>query len=482
MQPYTQVRLSGQYNNPIVTVNRNVLANTPTNSDPSPVPDPRAAAAPRQNPPFIISNSLAAASGLNANMRRPSLATSPVDTPFASAEDVVDRLLPYHVWLLPEKDLLLGMQGKLISRPAEACDEDAACTFAVPYKRAKYANSAQDTLLTLPPFPSVSSTLYLYERRAKLVHGCKAIKTKADTTYMRAPEMLVSQEQLERTLYEDEMRDFQDLSNELRRARAQLEEIERQRNWRFGVPAAASLSIPTRDWATSWNAKRFVSPSTPDISRRLESLYPSQGYGANAPITRPFSVASSSPRPSGNAPLPALTHALVSHLAGLTSGGVRALQSAGSANVPSPPSSSAIPLVTPKEDGSQTSVPTQPLPLVVPVAAVPRLTALGIHLVPATHLIPALSLASAGQSVAMNPGLTAPRPIVGVQNEPVLLVGITDAHNPGMNPSSRQRLHLSVVLAKLRPEQLSGLATLMQALQAEEEAPAPTQPDRGDTV
>ena len=105
----------------------------------------------------------------------------------------------------------------------------------------------------------------------------------------------------------------------------------------------------------------------------------------------------------------------------------------------------------------------------------PRLTALGIHLVPATHLIPALSLASAGQSVALNPGLTAPRPVVGVQNEPVLLVGITDAPGPGAvgtNGVSRQRLHLSVVLAKLRPEQLSGLAALMQALQAEESGEA----------
>lgn len=124
------------------------------------------------------------------------------------------------------------------------------------------------------------------------------------------------------------------------------------------------------------------------------------------------------------------------------------------------------------ESLTKTSIPTQPLPLVVPIACVPRLTALGINLVPAPHLVPALSLASAGQSVAMNAGLTAPRPVIGAQNEPVLLVGITDAPAslpPAANQASRQRLHLSVVLSKLRPDQLSGLANIMQSLQADDE-------------
>ena len=132
-----------------------------------------------------------------------------------------------------------------------------------------------------------------------------------------------------------------------------------------------------------------------------------------------------------------------------------------------PAASPAPPPLVPSGDAGGPSIPTQPLPLVMPISAVPRLTALGINLVPASHLIPALSLASAGQSMALNPGLTAPRPVVGVQEEPVLLVGITDA--PGApGHVSHQRLHLSVVLAKLRPEQLSGLAALMQALQGDE--------------
>ena len=40
---------------------------------------------------------------------------------------------------------------------------------------------------------------------------------------------------------------------------------------------------------------------------------------------------------------------------------------------------------------------------------------------------------------------------------------------PGASPASRQRLHLSVVLSKLRPEQLSGLAHIMQTLQHEDD-------------
>ena len=101
-----------------------------------------------------------------------------------------------------------------------------------------------------------------------------------------------------------------------------------------------------------------------------------------------------------------------------------------------------------------------------------RQTAFGINIVPAPHLVPALSLASAGQSVPISPGLTAPRPLSTPQTDPVLLVGITEGQVPGVPGATRQQLHLSVVLSMMRGDQLSGLATLMQALQAEDGARA----------
>ena len=51
-----------------------------------------------------------------------------------------------------------------------------------------------------------------------------------------------------------------------------------------------------------------------------------------------------------------------------------------------------------------------------------------------------------------------------------MLVGIAEAPAPG--GGRQQQLHLSVVLSRLRPDQLSGLATLMQDLQGENHAGA----------
>ncbi|WFD42329.1 hypothetical protein MPSI1_000971 [Malassezia psittaci] len=397
-----------------------------------------------------------------------------VTTPFRDAQDVLDRLLPYHVWQAPEKDLLTAMEARW-TPPDDV--HDWPVTFHVPYKRKRAQDECAEDTLYLPTFPTTEYSLSVYRRRAALIKQFAALQTRVGTSHLRAPETNTSLEHLERMAYEDEMRTTQELSNELRRLRAQLEEVERQRNWRFGVPAAASLNPPLTDrnraeWSSAWAARRFAaapsgygSPSvgsgsaTPGSSVPLNTSPITRPYVANNPATARAPVVAGSA-----ASLPALTHAVVSHLANLTAGSA---SPAPSAPIPPPPQ----PLLS-HADSKTPSIPTQPLPLVMPISAVPRLTALGINLVPASHLIPALSLASAGQSIALNPGLTAPRPVVGVQEEPVLLVGITEAPHPGNGSSgppnvSRQRLHLSVVLAKLRAEQLSGLAVLMQTLQEE---------------
>lgn len=69
----------------------------------------------------------------------------------------------------------------------------------------------------------------------------------------------------------------------------------------------------------------------------------------------------------------------------------------------------------------------------------------------------------------------APRPADPNQGDPAVLLGITESPVPGLpktGPGSKKQqiLHVSVVLTKLNPGQLSGLATLMQTLQAEVEA------------
>ena len=567
-------RLRPQYTPPIVSVNRgSIVRPAPPNASvqASPVVRPVAAAgaaATSTPPPFIVSNALAAASGLNLARRTTSTPLGPVAgaatpgaapatrlpphkdllsddaelsaqrartqariaqrlahdhervlrpdvrTPFRDARDVVDRLLPYHVWQVPDSDLVVAMGGKYIQRSAaatKASPDDAELSYAVPLARkrralgstcpvdakvkgaahaeerhaskgikqepaplpdekhplATPADDVPDTLLALPPFPTREFTASVYAQRTSLARRFSALQTRSNSTHESAPLYGASIEHLERLVYEDEMKSFQDLSAELRRARGELEDLERQRNWRTGVPSSSlSAALGTsREWAPPYTVRRATpqggSPERDDAQRTFPAVRP---YGLDAARS--------------GASLPALSHAALSHLAGLTASGARApggaaaaaLQPTSDAQVqqsPAPTLTSSL-----SSSLSAPSIPSQPLPLVVPIAAVPRLTALGINLVPATHLLPALSLASAGQSVAMNPGLTAPRPVVGMQLEPVLLVGITDAPSPlppGASTVSRQRLHLSVVLSKLRPDQLSGLAALMQTLQTEDE-------------
>jgi hypothetical protein len=64
-----------------------------------------------------------------------------------------------------------------------------------------------------------------------------------------------------------------------------------------------------------------------------------------------------------------------------------------------------------------------------------------------------------------------------MQSVPAVLLGITEgtdnssAGDNGPHSSPKQQiLHISVVLSKLNPSQLSGLAVLMQSLQAQVEA------------
>lgn len=529
--------MSSTYAHPIVTVNRHASLGA---SHPGALPArPPMPSAPT-TPPFIISNSLAAASGLHLGARRasmvtgsalgapapatalPSVAGRPappsaahgapaaaarlppqkdlvledpalaaqrahtqrrfraqldqdherclrpdIQTPFRDVNDVVERLLPYHVWQVPESDLLDAMDARLVAAPSAAdIHDEAHLSFAVPYVRKRRRVDAPippDTpLLTLPPFPSDAFTRSAYERRAQLARRFRALQTRSDTAQERAPHMHESLEFLERMVYEDEMKAFQDLSAELRRARAELEDVERQRHWRPGASLTAHLHTPGLLTASSALSAAALPrrPGLDDVPRPYAIVRPPSLDGRPAPSA---------------ASLPALSPATVSHLAGLAARGASG-SPPGATGASVRPDATGAPLHVPETLTASTSIPSQPLPLVVPITSVPKLTALGLHLVPAAHLLPALSLASAGQSVALNPGLTAPRPVTGVQTDPVLLVGITDAATPlppGAHAASRQRLHLSVVLSKLRPDQLSGLAQLMQTLQAEDEASRP---------
>ena len=63
-----------------------------------------------------------------------------------------------------------------------------------------------------------------------------------------------------------------------------------------------------------------------------------------------------------------------------------------------------------------------------------------------------------------------PIPIDPNQSVPAVLLGISEGTAEAGTEAKQQILHISVVLSRLSPSQLSGLAVLMQSLQAEVEA------------
>lgn len=436
-------------------------------------------------------------------------------TPFRNMQDILNRLLPFHVWQMPERDLIHGMEAQVVPNVPQG--NEAPLQFTVPYKKRRVSSpqvpDTPSSYLVLPPFPSEAYAVSVYDRYTNLQRRFRMLETRSSTTHERAPFMTASLEHIERLIHEDEMKSFQDLTTELRKARSELEEIERQRPWVMPVIKGTDASTST---STSSPASHDARPSSP--AARSDHT-PDAHQDRLAASSRPFPIVRPPSHDNRPTPLPStnpppLSPPPVSNLAVLSANNgspspatsmpsrQSPLQAPGAATTalatavpcgtatsmtptpatPMPVSGSVAPTPAGTMNGmsslntteslTKTSIPTQPLPLVVPIACVPRLTALGINLVPAPHLVPALSLASAGQSVAMNAGLTAPRPVIGAQNEPVLLVGITDAPAslpPAANQASRQRLHLSVVLSKLRPDQLSGLANIMQSLQADDE-------------
>lgn len=134
------------------------------------------------------------------------------------------------------------------------------------------------------------------------------------------------------------------------------------------------------------------------------------------------------------------------------------------------------------------SIPSQPIPLLIPLHALPRLSALGIHPLPAPHLL-AAGFGSPGGPGAVASGSMAPRAPPPEQKEAALLLGVSEdrtgasGHGQGQGHGQnahQQVLHISVVLSKLAAQQLAGLAQLMSSLQ-NESAPPPAPPSNPGT-
>ncbi|CAD6933336.1 unnamed protein product [Tilletia caries] len=360
--------------------------------------------------------------------------------PFTSTRDIIDRLLPYHVFDVPEQDL----RWALAPPPAERLNE------ALIRSEGGVAPSY------VPPPLSSADT-----------------KDESEALVAPAYNYNISMEHLERLAYEEEKTEHARLLGQMKSARAQLDQLHR-------VFLAAQPPPP----------KPQPTPQPP--ARTYQQQY-------RSPAPQPNSQAGS----GSAAPSPAQ---------------IKAQQQQAAVNQSQVPSGTINP-----------SIPSTPIPLLIPLTNLTQLLGMNINPAPASHITPAFrkaivdkpdlqhnphSLLLAAERVARNarirrnqvsegqpdpppPAVQAeldsldllsvlPRVAPPDQAESALLLGIsisaTAAQSqrfPGPDEfaaPSTVMLHISVVLAKLTASQLSSLAALMQSLQVQAQAQAQSQP------
>lgn len=92
-----------------------------------------------------------------------------VDTPFRDAEDVVDRLLPYHVFQHPREDLLKATKGKGKATETEILQSELAGASVI---RAQYC-----FLFTI--YSETKFALECFKRRRALEERFRQARTKS---------------------------------------------------------------------------------------------------------------------------------------------------------------------------------------------------------------------------------------------------------------------------------------------------------------
>jgi hypothetical protein len=343
-----------------------------------------------------------------------------VDSPFRGIEDVVDRLLPYHVFQHPREDLLKVGKGKqkatetdiLRSELEGASVRNARCVvFAYNAFRNKIcAGMLQATTRTRGTLSSCQDEIwqgmpcYIYSRMLSLTvrHQRKASD---DQAYY-----------LERQVLECERAEHSTLTTELRNAKSELERVTR-------LQRAAAL--PQRP--------NYYASTPPVYAHHYRTYhYPyAQTYGlpagsTAAPQGYPYSV------PLGSTISQYVPPALATATSTIKTQSSATASTAGAASAPITPSplthasDTSIPVPTSSASGTSSAIPVQ-----LPVSSLPTLHALGIVPVPP-------------QSLSAN----SPTP-------PAVLRG-TSANGAMLN--------LEINVSLLQAAQMSGLALVLNSI------------------
>ncbi|KAI5833610.1 hypothetical protein K523DRAFT_232394 [Schizophyllum commune Tattone D] len=339
-----------------------------------------------------------------------------VDTPFVDAEDVVRRLLPYHIYQQPKEDL-----EKLISPKGKGKAEDDIRT---EIEETKFA-------------------LECHKRKRKLHDRLYNMRVREGRRQSPADQAFY----LEQVVSDAERAEIAWLSSEVKSARSELDRLERVK--RAKEQAARQSTGPT---TTTF----YVPPATASQTQYYQYPYTyAQGYGSGQPLTfqpymPPQYATSSAPTTTSAAPSPAptFTTAVPSPAPTQAAPGAYASYYQATANQgfptmaqPQMQSSTPKPAPTPQPAASTSTAspaassapklpPNGTFPLNIPVTYLPALKALSIVPVNASEVQPG-----------------APQPAAVIK---------------GTTPNGQ--IALDICIAALKPNQLGGLSLIINKM------------------
>ncbi|KIP08437.1 hypothetical protein PHLGIDRAFT_127050 [Phlebiopsis gigantea 11061_1 CR5-6] len=302
------------------------------------------------------------------------------ETPFVDAEDVVRRLLPYHIFQHPKEDLytLTGRKGKRKATEEDLLREEIAET--------KFA-------------------IDCWKRKTTLERKFRRIRTNAGKRKAPDDQAYV----LAQTVLEADRAELAALNAEYRTARAELDRVERERKASAAAaapppPAPAPKPTPAKPAATrlpyyppsasSSTATTSIFPQTPTsyTAQYKNYAYPySQAYSSAYTAYTPPAFSSTSAtrkappmsRTPSNVPVLQLAPPSV-QVPSATPRPPTATSPAGS----SPATASPAQTTGSATVGSTSAPNVAPIPVHLPVSALTSLSALGIVPVPAANAPP----------------------------------------------------------------------------------------------
>ncbi|KDQ13189.1 hypothetical protein BOTBODRAFT_33802 [Botryobasidium botryosum FD-172 SS1] len=315
-------------------------------------------------------------------------------TPFRDAADVVNRLLPYHVFQHPAEELDFSASGGSSCKGKE--------------REPGIVREVEETTFALECF----------QRRQALQDRFREIRTREAQRSSPIEQIYF----LTTNILETERVANSQLSAELRNLRAEHEKIERQK--RLTAAAAARPAPPPPITTNPYSNPALLSSSHPGAPRQPAST------SVFRPYHHPYAYSYSSTPSTPYASTPATPYA--------------STPTTPYASIAPTPTSSSFPL-SPNVPSASSTAPVAPIPIQIPASALSALHAIGITPV---HAPPP-------NAPPLNPPPTA------------MLLGST---------ADGRMLNLTINLAALAMNQMNGLATILNGVVSNPDAPQPIAP------